>query len=235
MGVSIGDLMIKKLYPLSVNAEWIKPLLPAGCYLHGIESARFPEALATWLRVSYEERLQLPDGPVSPWDIALNTALETGLDSWRFAARIHGQCEIHCFMEGNDKRWIADILENTFISKFAASGSNVGEWQSLVDFLRIPGDFSIVCSYSVCSSFPNFDCLPDGHELKRGIDAADDDDIDARREAFGKLDRDESWDACMRGLRERNWDLKLSQVDWEEFRFGDGTSAQNLRERATKS
>jgi hypothetical protein len=43
IGVSIGDLMIRRLEPLSESAKWMLPLLPSNCYLRTMTAQNLRE------------------------------------------------------------------------------------------------------------------------------------------------------------------------------------------------
>src|SRR5690606_31251558 len=43
-------------------------------------------------------------------NVSLNTALDTGSDALRLLARLHGQCELHCWVDGPNRAWLADII-----------------------------------------------------------------------------------------------------------------------------
>lgn len=46
------------------------------------------------------------------WHLYLNTAMALGGDAIRLATRIHAQCELHCYMEEEDRRWIAEKIRD---------------------------------------------------------------------------------------------------------------------------
>ncbi len=41
----------------------------------------------------------------------LNTVCAVGSDPLKLYARIHGQCEIHCYVEGRNREWLASIIQ----------------------------------------------------------------------------------------------------------------------------
>lgn len=221
MGCLVNDMMLAVLGDLEHAKPWLLPLLPPNCYLR--TQPDFGRACATWLRVAMGETLRLPSGPVEPWLMGLNTALALGSDELRLLARLHAQCEVHCWIEGEkDKGWLADIIENG--RRLSIMRDEQG-WESVVTLLRQPGDFPVVCSYSVCEQFPNFGALPDDHPLKLRTD-------EDRGEAFYELTEAEQWTLCFGALKEAGGGLHITRKGWDKFIFGDGTSAFNLRSRA---
>ncbi|MNU39105.1 hypothetical protein D3C71_277930 [compost metagenome] len=156
-------------------------------------------------------------------DIALNTALDVGSDALRLLARLHAQSEIHCWVDGPNRNWMADI-----IAAGRAEGVLREEmgWEALADFLRSRDDEPVVCSYSVCESFPNFGLLPDTHRLK--IREAKGDDIDDILDAYYSMRWQTQWKLCMGELRNRTGRLEMKPDDWRSYHFGNGITAGRL-------
>lgn len=224
MGCLVNDVMLAVLGDLEYAKEWLLPLLPPGSYIRS--QPDFGRACATWLKVAMGESLHLPNGTVEPLTIGLNTALALGGDELRLLARLHAQCEIHCWIEGEkDKGWLADIIEN---GRRLGIMRNEQGWESVVALLRQPGDFPVVCSYSVCEQFPNFHSLPEDHPLKQRTD-------DERYDEFYELSADDQWAPCFTSLKANGGGLHIMRKGWDQFVFNDGTSAFNLRERALAS
>jgi len=225
MGCLISDIMLAVLGDLKDAEPWLKRLLKPGHYLHSSTGYDFARNAATFLKVGMDDKLWLPNGTtVETWTVGLNTALILGGDALKLFVRLHAQCEIHCWIEGaKDKQWLADIIE---------AGLEKGPmrqkqgWESVIALLRREGDFPVVCSYSVCDQFPNYGSLPEDHPLKLRTD-------EDRHEAFYELPAEESWEACMKGLRSSRGGLRITRKDWNNFHFGAGISAFNLRELAT--
>lgn len=89
--------------------------------------------------------------PLQNFSLQLNTILAIGNDPLCLAARLHAQCEIHCYVEGPNRAWLAEVIE-------AGLGVNIfrdGEgWDKVITLLRLRDDEPVVTSYSVCDSFP---------------------------------------------------------------------------------
>lgn len=224
MGCLTTDIMIAVLGDLKYAEPWLKPLFAPDHYIQRATEYQFAQHVETLLKVGMGTPLHLPAGSIEPWIVALNTALVVGGDALKLFARLHGQCEVHCWVEGApDKRWLSNVLEVGLAKGPMRSDQG---WDSVIKLLRLPGDFPVVCSYSVCESFPNFGSLPANHPLKERTD-------EERWEAFYEIPKEEAWSLCMAGLRARDG-LRLTRRNWRDFQFADGTSAFNLRERASR-
>lgn len=213
MGALCNDLMLAAFGPRE-HRDWLKPLLPPE--LGGWS----PRNVEYWLRGG-GRLLAGPEGVSDAWTLGLNTALTLGNDTVRLMARLHGQCEIHCWAEGKDRPWLAKMIRAGLRDRLLRDGMG---WEAVAGLLEARTDEPVVCSYSVCESFPGPHMLPAGHPLR---DAADDDG-----DAFYDLPPAEAWEACMQGLRESDDLLQIRPEDWHAFRFGNGLDAFSLRAEA---
>ena len=82
------------------------------------------------------------------FDLALNTAMVIGSNPIKLAARISGQCEIHCFVQDKNRQWLSNIICQGL--RTGVFRRDVG-WNKVLDLLDKSGD--IVLSYSVTDSF----------------------------------------------------------------------------------
>lgn len=143
------------------------------------------------------------------WNIftlALNTVLRCGSDEMRLLARIHGQCELHGFVEGCDRAWLAALIDSALaigVMREETQGYGNG-WRDVVALLRESADGPVVMSYSVCDSFP-----PYRREDEEG-NQADDERSDAQRWADG-----------MASLREQPL-MRMQPSDWATYYCDDG-------------
>lgn len=106
-------------------------------------------------------------------NVGMNTALASGSDIIRFAAKIHGWCEIHPWIEGHDRAWFADLIDQGLTigayrsGLWYVEGPYEGEakdhpdrrwcdqgWISVRDLLRASSTEPVVMSFSVCDQFP---------------------------------------------------------------------------------
>lgn len=155
------------------DVDRLLSLVPPGHYLHK-QDRHSPGWLPQWrstfgtaLRVGFDDDLFTWKGrPVDPFAIRLNTALKYGNDSIRLAARLHGQCEIHGYVEGVNRAWFASLITEGLHARILRDGfwfeGTSGErkwsdqgWRHVVKLLLDRDDEPVVMSYSVCDGFPN--------------------------------------------------------------------------------
>lgn len=209
-----GDLMLGVIGDIEYAREWLLPLLPADCYARAGPKA----TLEMYLR-NADGDLIVDGERIDTFLLALNTAWALGGDPLRLLARLHGQCEIHCWVDGPDRTWLAGIIREGRKSDLYHAEQG---WEDVANLLETRDDEPVVCSYSVCDQFPNFGCLPAEHPLKQSHD-------ERRFEWFDDLEVAETWATCMRGLREQGGGLQIQPGAWDSFAFGDGQSAFTLK------
>lgn len=217
MGVYTDRLFLASLGRLDWDGEWIKPFFPPDHYIHATEPERFAKTAEVALSgTTSDDPLVLDGKKVGLFTLSLNTALQVGNDVVRLMARLHAQCEIHCWIEGRrDKEWVAGIIDR---------GLNVGlmrenqGWDSVLGLLLKPDDSPVVCSYSVCEQFPGYHLLPASHPIAKQ-------DSDDRWEDYDALDSGEQWDLSMKALKSQKGKLRITRRGWDDFYFGDGSSA----------
>lgn len=216
MSIFCVDLMMSVFGDMHYAKDWLLPLVPPTSYVH--KSDDIERTLETYLRVQGD--LRANDKSVDTFEISLNTAWAIGGDALRLMARLHGQCEVHCWVEGQNRKWLYDI-----IAAGRKSGLLRGKqgWEEVAAFLVSRDDCPVVCSYSVCEQFPNFGCLPGDHPLKQGKD-------ENASEQFYELDDSEAWSACMQELRAQGSGLEMRPDKWGGFYFGHGATAFSLRQ-----
>lgn len=184
--------------------------------------------------------LTLPDGrTIDAFTLTLNTVVAIGGDALRLMARIHGQCEIHGWVDGKNRAWLADIMqEGRDLGLFR---ENQG-WEGVITFLRSRDDEPVVTSYSVCSGFPNNDmdlCRHCGypkhsHHKNEQIGGGDPwylclwqnppeiTHFDAYEgdSWYDDLSKEERWTKAFNALRlETNRLLEWKPEDWKDVRF----------------
>ena len=197
-----------------------RALLPASHYLRTTPDARFLEDFKTWLLVSFDDvGMILPDkSRVKPFDAMLNTAVAAGSDPIRLLSKLHGQCEIHAYVEGKNRAWLADVIEAGVRDRILRTweGDYYGGWPAVAELLRRRDDEPVVTSYSVTDSFPNMHVARDAGkwqpvfthedirktlELTEGEDPADYEGDYLSDLWYEKLPASEQWEYAMRGLR----------------------------------
>lgn len=152
--ITIAHLDIPE-YPCDVLDVYAwKKMLPEYHYLLDIENDRFGDLLKTWLSVG-REFMTLPDGrTIEPFTLGINTAIIQGNDQVCLLARLHAQCEIHCYVEGQDRSWMADIIDDGYEIGMMRTTDGYDGWPAVSALLREHDDDAVVCSYSVGDSFP---------------------------------------------------------------------------------
>jgi hypothetical protein len=180
---------------------------------------RFIESLKTSLAV-YGLDLDLFGVRLRTINLDLNTALVAGSDPVALAAKIHGWCDKHPWVEGPDRAWLADVIEQGLKSGLYRRGAG---WDQPVDehdegpgvipMLRARDDEPVVLSHSTYNSFPNSslgDWMPPWPEgVERRWEALTGDQQDQRtqrEEEWYELPDERRWEIAMAGLRaERPW------------------------------
>lgn len=215
-----GDDMLKRF----------RSMIPDGHYLKAPDLRReqhFRDDFMTAFRVEYSGTLLAWQGrAISPWRVMLNTAVLVGSDAIKLCARLHGQCEIHAWVEGKNRAWLARIIERGLEegvlreghpgdSKFASG------WRNAIKLLRSSKKTPIVTSYSVCEQFP-------GVHLLSPRDGEPQDHDEFYEWALSNLTHEQRWDRAMVELRARRASVELKPSDWRNYYFGDGITALDL-------
>lgn len=215
----------------------IMPFVTPGHYLHTTDESRWRNTFETCWRVGYSDLLEI-DGVVhDPWHLTLNTAIVAGSDAINWLARMHATCEIHGYVEGPHREWLADIIAQGRADKVLRS--NMG-WEDVIDLLRSNYDEPVVMSYSVCDGFPN-PSVSDWADVKPKPETDQYGELDDDEEAewenwmdlWYELPADEKWQRSMNHLRDtREGDIDLHPGMWRTRGFGStGWSVYDLTER----
>ncbi len=171
-----------------------------------------------------DDSLTIGDRRSSFGTAALNTALAIGGDQLKLAARLHGQCEIHAFVEGPNRMWLANIIEIGLRRNIFRA--NTG-WEGVVELLQSSSKEPVVTSYSVCDQFPN-----SGVAIQASVwsppETTDEDEGD---DGWYELPESEQWRLAMDALRIKNqngYKIELKPDDWEDYHFVDGVTAFDI-------
>lgn len=191
----------------------LKRAFPQDHYTLSPRSGAFAERFHTHLIVS-DGALLLGDQEVSIFSLVLNTALRLGSDPVRLAARLHGQCEIHAYVEGPNRAWLADIIEQGRQFEFYRNGQG---WEDVVALLRRDATSPVVTSYSVCEQFPNAGIANWNPPL--------DDDGEKDWDAWYRLSDQTRWETALASLRASRGGLELKPDNWSNFSFGHNLDA----------
>lgn len=223
MGHVVSQLALAVFDPRGYRAdETLRHITPPEHYAANRIGLAFADAFALLVSVGADESFILPDGRrPCIFTVCLNTALALGGDVVRLIARLHGQCEIHAWVDGPNRAWLAEIVEEGRASGVLRSGQG---WESVAVFLRETDEEPVVTSFSVSDSFPNA-YVANWRDEKDGDDWYD-------------LPRAEQWRLAMEGLRqgEARRPLEMRPDDWTfpGWRFGQGDTAFSVLEAADK-
>jgi len=150
---------------------------------------------------------------IDTFGLILNTALAVGSDAVRLAARLHGSCEIHCWVEDNNREWLAGLIEEgvaTGVLRKSFPDSNHRGYDEVIKLLRHPEHRGpVVTSYSVSEFWP-------------GVHLLDRQPTDP--EELYDIPPGERWDRSM--YKQQGAELKPD--DWTSFRFGHKLSALDV-------
>lgn len=195
---------------------------------------RFVQAFGTALRVR-EPDVVFAGRQLGLDNVNLNTALVAGSDPIRLAAKIHGWCESHCYIEERDRGWVAGIIDAGLAAGVYRQGA---KWQDVQAFLRQPDDGPVVLSYTVCESFPDPAFHPDEPAWPAGVEKdwdklskAQQEEREAWDERFYELQNTDPggvFDACMEGLRRRRPWGRLAPDTLGEVYFGPPVTVYDL-------
>jgi len=201
-------------------------LLAQGHYLHGIHGKQFTESLKCALSVMMGEVFRVEGKPVNLFSAQLNTALNIGGDEVKLMARLHGQCEIHCYVEGANRDWLAGIIERGIkIGLFREAEDWKTGWSNVITLLRSRNDCPVVTSFSVCEQFPN-----------AGVADWEVPVVDGEKnwDAWYDLPSEKQWELSLQGLRAQP-SLEMKPDNWKDYYFRDGLDGFGLAEYARKA
>lgn len=237
-GNLVNDLAFTVLFGSSNHAAerrraQLTPLLEPECFLRQLpfkSDAAWVEGFRIWwATASLEGAHLLVDGvKVGCWDLALNTAIVLGSDAVELLARLHAVCEIHGYVLGQDREWLAEIIEQGREDNVLRPG--VG-WSLVAELLRKEDDGPVVMSYSVTDGFPNTDLC------SWFAGSSEDDDPDAwnaREQEWMALDHPAQWDLSWEALMEwerKHGNVRLDPDTWGIQGFGNGWSMFDLLRR----
>ena len=219
------------------DLDWLQYVTAPGHYLHTdavrlssrpadafdrIElTRRLMSSLQTYLNVGHDGALILDGKPVDEFELNLNSAIEWGNRAIQLAAKLHGQCEIHAYIEGEDRAWLAEVIEEAIDRHvFRPDGFGYDGWPRLVEFLRASSAEPVVTSYSVCDSFPNPTVAPPDVEL----------DEDDPWETWSSFSDEQQWQWGMDYLRARPG-MRICAATLDTL-FGDGITGRIFIDRA---
>jgi hypothetical protein len=241
LGVFVRDLAVGMLNldGLAEDIMHLRSLVPRDHYLTTYPAPDQKDHLLYWGRefaTAFRTDSGGADGlleycgrKLNPHTLALNTALTLGSDPVKLAARIAGQAEIHGWVDGPNRAWLAGIIRDGLDTGVFRSTlryqSRLGDpwqetslgWENVIAFLLARQDEPVVLSYSVCEGFPSMEAArwPEIHP----------EDPDGN--LWRALPLSEQWARCMSELRRSDGMLELTPYTWN-MRFGDGLSVLDI-------
>lgn len=238
----------------------LRKLVPSNHYLNKLQRSdlEWGEMFETAFAVSgcNEHLLEWRGRELNPFTIILNTALLFGNDVVRLAARLHGQCEVHAYVRGENREWLAGIidqgLESGLLRKTHSRSNTLSSgWAETSAMLRSRSNIPVVTSYSVCDQFPNAsfvprdsannECVCGNFTLNRlafgtncfhcGIDTSEITREEWRDYVYD-IPNSTIWSRAttelMRRDQEGHLGLELRPDNWSTFCFGDGVTVLDL-------
>lgn len=221
MGILCSELFlaaIGRIWDSPDNPSWLRRYIPPGHYT--LVMPDFERAVDTWLRVS-DGNLIVNGNRMSIFTLALNTAHVMGNDAIKLSARLHGQCEIHCYVEGENRAWLASIInagrkQNIF-------RANEG-WEEVCELLLASNEKPVVASYSVTEQFPNA-----GLVVERGLwKLTEEEEESGDWDRWYELPDKEKWRLGMEALRATSKWLELKPDNWQDYYFDLGVTGFDL-------
>ena len=212
MGGFCHQLFMASL-PLS---EWLysrspmRNVLPPTSYVRNVPSGAFEQAFSNWSMVG-DDHFVIGNREIPVFTTVLNTALVVGSDPVKLMARLHGQCELHAWVAGFNREWLAGIIEQGRSSLIFRD--NAG-WESVIDLLRLRDDEPVVTSYSVSEQFP-------GPHIATWQPPVDDTG-ELNYDAWYDLSDKAQWEHSMNALWQAQGYRELTPETWEVMRFGTG-------------
>ncbi len=176
---------------------------------YALQRDHFAEDAALFFRLA-EDQVMLGDKKVDLFTMQLNTAYYLGSDQVRLGVRLHAQCEIHAYVEGHNRKWLADIIRRGRSIGFFHKKAG---WESVIKLLEKDDSSPVVTSYSVCDQFPH--AYAETEEEKE-------------KDAWEELEPWEQWEKGVKELRGSGGGLEMKPENWDEFYFGDGVDANQF-------
>lgn len=178
-----------------------------------------------------DDRLSWNGNPVNPFSMSLNTALIVGSDPIRLSARIHAQCEIHGWVDGRNRDWMAGIIEEGLSSGVFrdARQTQYGNWPGVIALLRRTAETPVVMSYSVCESFPNPGiAMPEPDKTWKEMSEDEQQAWMDKQDEWREQDAGKQWDQAFAALKESDMGLEIKPDNWKTFHFDPKISAFDI-------
>lgn len=201
------------------NPSPLRRVVSAG-YVRQAAPGRFAETLRNHIGGLSDSTFLLGADEPQIFTVALNTAFVMGSDPIRFLARMHGQCEIHAYVEGPNRAWLASILTEGRATDIMRPDSG---WEEAITLIQSRDDGPVVMSYSVCEQFPNAQAA--------AFDYPEDKDGEPDYDAWYDMSHADQWALALAGLRSGTMGsgLEIAPGNWQSYRFGRGVTGFDVR------
>jgi hypothetical protein len=168
--------------------------------------------------------------------LLLNTVLATGSDPMRMAVKIHFQCEIHGYIMGFHRKWLADIVQEGLEEGIYRRGH---QWEELVAKLREANEGPVVTSSSSADPFPNVAVTSWMPPLPEGVSYSELSEEQrkeraARQEEWNCLGFDKQWKLAVKGLKVPGRNRPWAPDTLRAYRFGHELSLLDLIRQDTE-
>lgn len=147
-----------------------------------------------------------PHGRTDLWTVCLNTAMALGGRPLKLLVRLHAQCEVHAYIEGPHRAWLAQVVRDGRASGLYRQGEG---WEDVIALLDSRNDEPVVMSYSVTEQFPNPCDLPEFAGWS-----------EEQRDAWYEWPEARKWAEAMAALRARPGNLELKPDNFDDYFFG---------------
>lgn len=235
---SHADLLMSKitngLLDPARNKDLLLSAMPEDHYLHksiaiGPNWAREFEAACSYGEINFT----IGDEKFNSFSLGLNTATAVGNDAVKFLMRVHAQCEMHGYIAGENREWLAQIIENAHVEVLPAGSG----WDELVILLRESDAEPVVMSYSVTNGFlDNSRGIWIKNYLKEICVSEDDVDInwtawEEAEDAWDRLNQEEKWNHAVQLMNETpGLGLELTPQKWPiAFNWSEMTAGKFIK------
>ena len=171
---------------------------------------------------------------VSSFGVNLNTVMSVGDNAMKLIARLHAQCEYHCWVAGENRAWLADIIENASETLFRPNSG----WDEVIELLRESDEGAVVVSESIGDIFPNFS-MAEQNDVPDIFPSVEDGDAEDEYWAIRESDwydkpAVEKWEDGMGWLVQQQGMLEMKPENWDNYRFSHKFDAAKLLRELTE-
>lgn len=231
ISADVGSALLSHMSAYSETTKRLIELMPAGHILRARPGEVGTPQWADWYRLMMNHGTS--DGPmiewngrrVDEWQVLLNTALVLGSTPVKLATRIHAQCEIHGWVDGPARAWLAGVIHTAREQEVFRPDAG---WEAVMDLLLTRDDEPVVMSYTVTDWFPNRECSTWQPPTVVEFDPEIESESDRLDELWGALADLVKWDYAVEWLHGPGSGLQLSPIGWSDYRVGHRLSLFDL-------